>query len=148
MTASDTAAATALGMKSKPAVMAGYPSRRWTSSGRSATVPNSGLIVAGSAATTHRREFVAVANKYKLPVVYSHRAFVADGGLISYGPDFADQFRHVAGYVSRILRGEKPADLPVQAPTKNQLVINLKTAKAMGLTIPSSVLARADEIIK
>ena len=110
---------------------------------------NGGLIVTGSAgATLHRDLIVTLAARHKLPTVYSFRSFVPAGGLISYGADFLDQFRRAAGYVDRILKGEKPADLPVQAPTKYELVINLKTAKALGLTVPSSVLARADEVIE
>src|SRR5215831_13295807 len=110
---------------------------------------NDGLIVTGSPlALGHRDLIFALAARYKLPAVYPARFFAAAGGLISYGPDFLDQFRRAAGYVDRILRGEKPADLPVQAPTKYDLVINLKTAKALGLEVPATVLARADEVIE
>jgi putative ABC transport system substrate-binding protein len=96
----------------------------------------------------HRNEIIALAAKHRLPAVYPYSYFVRGGGLISYGPDTVDQFRRAAGYVDRILKGEKPSDLPVQAPTKYELVINLKTAKALGLTVPPSVLARADEVIE
>jgi putative ABC transport system substrate-binding protein len=110
---------------------------------------NGGLIVTASAmAVVHRELIVALASRLKLPAVYFARSFVAAGGLISYGPDFLDQYRRATGYVDHILRGEKPGDLPVQAPTKYELVINLKTAKALGLTIPDAVLARADEVIE
>jgi putative ABC transport system substrate-binding protein len=110
---------------------------------------NGGLIVTASALSmVHRDLTTTLANQHKLPVVYWQRAYVTEGGLISYGPDSIDQYRRGAGYVDRILRGEKPADLPVQAPTKYELIINLKTAKALGLTIAQSVLARADEVIE
>ena len=110
---------------------------------------NSGLIVtASSLSLVHRELIVALAARHQLPAVYWERVFVAAGGLISYGPDRVDQFRQAAGYVDRILRGEKPADLPVQAPTKYDTVINLKTAKALGLTVPQTILARADDVIE
>jgi putative ABC transport system substrate-binding protein len=111
--------------------------------------PNGGLIITGSAlAVVHRHLVITLAAKHQLPAVYFQRTFVADGGLISYGADVVDQYRRAASYVDRILKGEKPADLPVQAPTKYELVINLKSAKALGLEIPSSVLARANEVIE
>jgi putative tryptophan/tyrosine transport system substrate-binding protein len=111
--------------------------------------PNGGLIVTASPlATVHRQLIVTLAARHRLPAVYYENFFVAAGGLMSYGPDLADQYRHAAGYVDRILRGEKPADLPVQAPAKYELVINLKTAKALDLNVPAPLLARADEIIE
>jgi putative ABC transport system substrate-binding protein len=110
---------------------------------------NGGLIVTPSAGvSTHHDLIIALAARHKLPAVYAHGANVTAGGLISYAPDEVDQFRRAAGYVDRILKGEKPADLPVQAPTKYELIVNLKTAKALGLTIPPSVLTRADEVIE
>jgi putative ABC transport system substrate-binding protein len=110
---------------------------------------NGGLIVQASpSATVHRELIITLAARHKLPAVYFDRHFVIGGGLISYGPDMVDQYRRAAGYVDRILKGEKPAELPVQAPTKYETVLNLKTAKALGLDVPAPVLARADEVIE
>jgi putative ABC transport system substrate-binding protein len=111
--------------------------------------PNGSLILTASGSVSrHRHLIITLAAQHKLPAVYYERYFTAAGGLVSYGPDQVDQYRRAAGYVDRILKGEKPADLPVQAPTRYQLVINLKTAKALGLEVPAMVLARADEVIE
>jgi putative tryptophan/tyrosine transport system substrate-binding protein len=111
--------------------------------------PNGGLIVtASSGALLHSELIIMLAARHRLPAVYPFRSFVTSGGLISYGPDPTDQFLRAATYVDRILKGEKASDLPVQAPTKYELAINLKTAKALGLTMPPSLLARADELIE
>ena len=114
-----------------------------------ATTSSGGLIVTASPlAVVHRGFIVTLAARHKLPAIYFERAFAAEGGLFSYGPDFVDQYRRAAVYVDRILKGEKPADLPVQAPTKYGLAINLKTAKALGLTVPNTLIGRADEVIE
>jgi ABC-type uncharacterized transport system substrate-binding protein len=106
------------------------------------------IVTASGAAILHRERIITLAARYKLPAIYFERTFVTAGGLISYGANLRDQYRRAADYVDRILKGEKPADLPVQAPTKYDMIINLKTAKALGLTVPPSVLARADEVIE
>jgi putative ABC transport system substrate-binding protein len=114
-----------------------------------ARIPNGGLIVtAGAGAIAHRDLIITLAGRHKLPTVYWERFFAVAGGLIPYGPDIVDNYRHAAGYVDRILKGEKPANLPVQAPTKYELVINLKTARALDLDVPPMLLARADEVIE
>ena len=109
---------------------------------------NGGLIVTSGGTGFHRELIVPLAARHKLPAVYPFRYYVTDGGLVSYGPDTIEHFRRAAAYVDRILKGEKPADLPVQTPTKYEMAINLKTAKALGLTVPQSLLARADEVIE
>jgi putative ABC transport system substrate-binding protein len=111
--------------------------------------PNGGLIVlTGVPAIIHHKLIIALAARHRLPAVYPFRMIASDGGLCSYGPDSIEPFRSAAGYVDRILRGEKPGDLPVQAPTKLELVLNLKTAKALALDVPATLLARADEVIE
>jgi ABC-type uncharacterized transport system substrate-binding protein len=125
---------------------AGEIERAVTAFARSA---DGGLLVTSSAlAAVHRELIITLAARYKLPAVYPRRYYVTTGGLVSYGVDFVDQYRRAAGYVDRILKGDKPADLPVQAPTKYELVINLKTARALGLEVPATLLARADEVIE
>jgi putative ABC transport system substrate-binding protein len=117
--------------------------------GQFARDPNGGLItVVSSSATVHRKLIIELATRHRLPAIYPHRYFVAEGGLASYGADLVDQYRRAAGYVDRILKGDKPADLPVQAPTKYELAISLKTAKALGLEVPPTLLARADAVIE
>jgi putative ABC transport system substrate-binding protein len=141
-------AAQSLGVEVSPVSVrdAGEIERAFAAFARSA---NAGLIVTGSASSSaHRDLIIALAAKHKLPAVYGSRYLVIDGGLISFGADLMDNYRRAAGYVDRILKGEKPADLPVQAPTKYETVINLKTAKALGLTVPPSLLASADEVIE
>jgi putative ABC transport system substrate-binding protein len=114
-----------------------------------ARIADGGLVITGSApAAVHRDLIIALADKYRLPAVYPFKFFASAGGLLSYGPDTLDQFRRAAGYADRILKGERPADLPVQSPTKYELAINLKTAKVLGLTVPDSLLARADEVFE
>jgi putative tryptophan/tyrosine transport system substrate-binding protein len=142
------AAATAAGMEVSPLAVRdpGEIERGVASFARE---PNGGLVVAVASSTNlHRGAIIASAARHRLPAVYAYRYFVTAGGLISYGPDLRAQYRHAANYVDRILKGEKPADLPVQAPTKYDLVINLKTAKALGLDVPPTLLARADEVIE
>ena len=142
------AAAQSLGMEVRPVGIrnAGEIEHAIATFARSA---NGGLIVTPSAGVSvHQNLIITLATRHKLPAVYANRANVTAGGLVSYAPDRADQFRRAAGYVDRILKGEKPGDLPIQAPTKLELVINLKTAKALGLTVPPAVLARADEVIE
>jgi ABC-type uncharacterized transport system substrate-binding protein len=141
------AAAPSLGMELRPVDVreAREIERAITAFARST---NGGLILTSAGGSVQRDLIVALAARHRLPAVYPFRFYVAAGGLISYGPDFLDQYRRAAGYIDRILKGEKPADLPVQAPTKYELVINLKTAKALGLDVPPMLLARADEVIE
>jgi len=142
------ASAPSLGVEVRPITLgdAGEIERVITAFARSS---NGGLIVAGGTASSARRDgIIKLLTRLRLPALYSDRVFATDGGLLAYGPDRIDQFRRAADYVDRILKGEKAADLPVQAPTKYELVINLKTAKALGLEVPTTLLARADEVIE
>jgi putative ABC transport system substrate-binding protein len=141
-------AAPSLGVELSPVDMRDAPEieRAVTAFARSG---NGCLIVTASPlATRHRDLIITLAARHKLPAIYAGRWFVTDGGLLSYGPDYVDQYRRAAGYVDRVLKGEKPADMPVQAPTKYELVINLKTAEALGLDVPAPLLARADKVIE
>ena len=114
-----------------------------------ARIPRGGMIVtSGAVAAGYRGRIITAAARHQLPAIYPNRFYADDGGLISYGADFTDQFRLAAGYVDRILRGEKPSDMPVQAPTKYQLIVNLRTAKTSGIDVPAVLLARADEVIE
>jgi putative tryptophan/tyrosine transport system substrate-binding protein len=114
-----------------------------------AASPNGGLIItAAPLGTLYRELIIALVARHKLPAIYSSRFFAADGGLVYYGPDLTDQYRRAAGYIDRILKGEKPANLAVQAPTKYEMAINLKTAKTLGIEVPSTLLARADEVFE
>jgi len=142
------AVAQSLGLELKP-IELNAPEQIERAIATFARSPNGGLIIVVSAAALHHRELIiSLAARHRLPAVYAYRIFVTDGGLISYGADIAGQYRRAAGYVDRILKGEKPGDLPVQGPTKYDLVVNLKTAKALGLDVPDSLLARADEVIE
>jgi putative ABC transport system substrate-binding protein len=113
-----------------------------------ASAPNGGVIATASGVATQRAAIIAAVNKNRLPAIYPYRYYAADGGLVSYGPDTVDQYRRAASYIDRILKGENPASLPVQGPTKYELTINLKTAQTLGLTVPQSILLRADEVIE
>jgi putative ABC transport system substrate-binding protein len=143
------AVAPSLGMEVNPVGMREAGEVERAVAAFAARASNGGLIVtAGPRAQLYRHLIITLAARHKLPAVYYERFFVAAGGLISYGPDYLDQYRRAAGYVDRILKGEKPADLPVQAPTRYETVLNLKTAKALGLEVPATLLARADEVIE
>ena len=129
-------------------INAGDPAEMQRGIAAIARTPNAGLVVTTGGTAVHREMIIALAAQYRLPAVYSYPYFTTSGGLISYGPDTVEPYLRAASYVDRILKGEKPANLPVQAPTKYHLAINLKTAKALGLTVPASLLARADKVIE
>src|SRR5437762_1235546 len=124
------------------------PCRSFSCRSSTRSVPVSSRAWHGRAATRHRDQIIALAARHQLPAIYPYRYFATAGGLISYGPDSIDQYRRASAYIDRILKGEKPADLPVQSPTKYETVLNLKTAKVLGLDVPATVLARADEVIE
>jgi putative ABC transport system substrate-binding protein len=141
------AAATSSGMEMRP-IDVRDPGDIERAIGTFARGVSDGLVVTGGGAAVHRRQIIALAARHQLPTVYPYRYFVTDGGLISYGPNLIDQYRRAAEYIDRIFKGERAGNLPVQAPTKFELVINLKTAKALGLEVPPMLLARADEVIE
>jgi putative ABC transport system substrate-binding protein len=129
-------------------INAGDPAEMERRIAATARIPNAGLVVTAGGTAVRRDLIIAAVAKHGLPAIYPYRYFASDGGLISYGPDTIEPYLRAASYVDRILKGEKPANLPVQAPTKYHLAINLKTAKALGLAVPPSLLARADEVIE
>jgi putative ABC transport system substrate-binding protein len=142
------AAAPSLGVELRPVDVRNVDEIERTITAFAGSSNDAGLIVTGSLpASIHRALIITLAARHRLPAIYYSRYYATDGGLISYGPDFLDQCQRAAGYVDRILKGEKPSELPVQTPTKYELVINLKTAKALGLTIPHTLLVSADEVI-
>ena len=140
--------ATSLGVKLTPIDVHEVSGIGTDLAGFASTSANGLIVLVGASPSIHREAIIAEVARYRLPTVYPYRHYAVRGGLMSYGPDLLDQYRGAAGYVDRILKGEKPSDLPVQSPTRYQLVINLKTAKALGITMPPSLLARADEVIE
>jgi putative ABC transport system substrate-binding protein len=143
------AAASSLGIQKTVPVPANDPAEIDRATEAFWREPNGGLVaLSGPPIIAHRAQVIALAARHRLPAIYPYRFFAADGGLMTYGPDLAEQHRQAASYVDRILKGERPGDLPVQAPTKFELVINLKTARGLGLVVPPTMLARADEVIE